>query len=509
MKRILWILFCSFVFVGFALRTYKVTTIPPGLYIDEVSIGINAYDILTTGKDQFGVPHPLTFAAFGEYKMPVYIYLVSGAMYFFGKTEFAIRFPSILFGSMTIGVLFLLFTKALEIEIKKEKIVLSLSSLGAILLATSTWHLQFSRAGFEAVVALFFYTCALLFFVYFWKNKHIFYFVFADVFLFLTFYTYDGYRLIIPITILITLLFFGKEKKQRRGLITSSIVLFFILMPLVLFTFTQSGLMRLSQTSAFAQFHFANWLQQVLADIVTFLKNYLSFFSLTFLFRFGDQINRHQVSNFGLLYIWQLPYVVLGLLSLPKIKTKIILYGVVFLLIIAPMAASLTVPSPHSLRFLMAVLPFTFLTVLGCREVGQRLQKKKLLRTLVFLGTFLIAIVQVGYYLDYYYIHYPKTAQMDWGGSCKEVAQNLASVRNQYSAIYIDSNLMCVSEYFLFYTPQIAVRYVGFNQVTKLKNDQQILFIKPKNKEIPPGQLIDNIYLQNLNHDVFAQFWKL
>src|SRR3984885_4207251 len=98
--RLQFIFLAIIVILGFLLRFIDVSNDPPGLYIDEASIGYNAYTILTTGKDEFGIPHPLWFRSFGDYKMPVYIYSVTGAMAFLGKNELAVRLPSIISGTL-------------------------------------------------------------------------------------------------------------------------------------------------------------------------------------------------------------------------------------------------------------------------------------------------------------------------------------------------------------------------------------------------------------------------
>jgi hypothetical protein len=51
---------------------------PPGLYLDEASIVLNALSIARYGVDEHGTPMPFYFRAFGEYKNPVYIYLLAG-----------------------------------------------------------------------------------------------------------------------------------------------------------------------------------------------------------------------------------------------------------------------------------------------------------------------------------------------------------------------------------------------------------------------------------------------
>ena len=80
--------FLLIILLAFVLRFYRVADHPHDLYVDEVGIGYNAWSILKTGKDEYGIPHPLFFQSFNDYKLPVYIYLTSISEALFGKTPF-------------------------------------------------------------------------------------------------------------------------------------------------------------------------------------------------------------------------------------------------------------------------------------------------------------------------------------------------------------------------------------------------------------------------------------
>ncbi|HEX8897128.1 MAG TPA: hypothetical protein VF751_00395, partial [Chthoniobacterales bacterium] len=54
--------------VASGLCFVRLTTNPPGFYIDESSVAYNAHTIATTGRDENGVAWPLYFRAFGDYK---------------------------------------------------------------------------------------------------------------------------------------------------------------------------------------------------------------------------------------------------------------------------------------------------------------------------------------------------------------------------------------------------------------------------------------------------------
>src|SRR3981081_2715222 len=71
----LWVL--AFGAVAAALLTRNLLGLdrtPPGMYVDEASIGYNAWAIAYHGVDEHGVHLPLYFQAFCEYKNPLYIY---------------------------------------------------------------------------------------------------------------------------------------------------------------------------------------------------------------------------------------------------------------------------------------------------------------------------------------------------------------------------------------------------------------------------------------------------
>ncbi len=505
MKKIVLFFLGCIVLLGGFLRVYRIATNPPGLYLDEVSIGLNAYDILTTGKDQYAVAYPLVFKAFGEYKMPVYIYLTAGSMALFGKNEFAIRFPSALFGTLTIIVLFFVMRFILSDSPKPQKYADTISLLCALFLACSSWHLQFSRGGFEATVALFFYTLSLLLYLYFLKSKNMVLIFCAAITLAITFYTYDGYKLLVPCSFLAGLGIGIVQKPRRTKLIVGAIVFLFLCIPLSIFTLTTNGFARFQQASAFAHLSYAPLWQKYLADIVIFCKNYLSYFSVTYLFRFGDQINRHQVQDFGLLYLWQLPFIVAGFYFLSRTSSKMLRFLLFSLFIVGPITPALTIPSPHSLRFLYAVIPYTCLTGLGFYEL--LLRKSKWVQVVIFMTVF-VASIEFVYYLDYYYVHYPKDALIDWGGACKQVAQQIAKENTTYKKVIIDTDIGCVTEYFSFYIPNIPVRYVATTSALLESNHTTLLITSEKGSAVPASPVV-TILLPNLNQDTFAKLWSL
>ena len=87
---------------------------PPGFFIDESSVSYNAYTISQNGRDEYGVAWPLYFRAFGDYKNPIYIYLLAVIFRLTGPSIFVARAFSAMLGvatTLVIGLIGFRLTK--------------------------------------------------------------------------------------------------------------------------------------------------------------------------------------------------------------------------------------------------------------------------------------------------------------------------------------------------------------------------------------------------------------
>ncbi len=169
MKKYVLLILGIIVALAFGLRIYKVTEIPPSLSWDEVSIGYNAYSILKTGRDEHGRFLPLdTFIAYGDYKPPLSIYFTVPFVAVFGLNELSVRLPSVLFGTATVFLIYFLVLELLGYVSENTSNTFQKSTqeylplLCAFALSVSPWHINLSRAGFEANIALFFVALGVL-----------------------------------------------------------------------------------------------------------------------------------------------------------------------------------------------------------------------------------------------------------------------------------------------------------------------------------------------------------
>ena len=179
--------------MGFVLRTVFLSRFPARLTTDEMSIGYNAYSILKTGKDEWGRRLPLSFQAFGDHKLPAYIYATVPFVALFDLNPVSIKIPSVLSGLLIVVGVYLL-TGVLT----NNK---SISLLSALMVAINPWPIHLSRSALEANLGLAFFTFGLLALIKSLKRQSKKLSVLAGVFLGLTFYSYIAYRVIVSLFI--------------------------------------------------------------------------------------------------------------------------------------------------------------------------------------------------------------------------------------------------------------------------------------------------------------------
>ena len=130
--------------LGCLFHFLHIDILPMGFYVDESSIGYNAYLISQAGADEHGARWPLYFQAFGEYKNPLYIYILAGFYRVFGYSLWTTRALSGCCWFVGSLCLFLLACR-LFTESRTRLYV-------AICLSFTPWLFSLSRVSFEFVI---------------------------------------------------------------------------------------------------------------------------------------------------------------------------------------------------------------------------------------------------------------------------------------------------------------------------------------------------------------------
>lgn len=387
---------CLIVILFLVTRLYKISDIPPSLYWDEASIGYNAYSIAQTEKDEWGEFLPLHFRAFGEFKLPVYIYTTAIFVKIFNLNEFSVRIPSVLF---SLGVVILTYLLA-----RKLTGSLAIGLWSSFFVTVSPWFFIFSRTGYEATAGLMFYLLAVYLFLQQEGNK--FFISLSTITFILSAYSYNSFRVIIPPTILLLLIVEWNNLGATRSKIVIPLVLSISLIiasliPILRLYRYDAGSFRLQVIGTKSS-----------SDLI---KNYISHFSSTFLIN-GDKNLRSQQPGFGQTNLVELILFLIGLIYIIKIRSRYKWLPLI-LFLLGPIPAALTREAPHALRA-MSMVPFiAVISAMGVDFLEQKFRKK-------YLITFMIIAVSLVFFANYFInfiITYPSQSSKDWQYGYKKI----------------------------------------------------------------------------------------
>ncbi|MBI2596864.1 glycosyltransferase family 39 protein [Candidatus Daviesbacteria bacterium] len=425
--KYLFILICLLFLIT---RLYKINQIPASVYWDEASIGYNAYSITLDGRDEWGKFLPIHFRAFGEFKLPVYIYVTAAFVKVFGLNEFSVRIPAVLF---SLGVI--IMTYLLAKKVTKNTIIGLLSSF---FVTISPYFFIFSRTGYEATAGLMFYLLAIYLLLIKGNNWNI---LFSIISFIISFYSYNSFRILTPITILVIFIlnisyFKLALKKDIAPLILAFLILSLSVIPIYRLYTYDTGSLRFQTVSVLKA-----------KDI---FGNYFSHFSLDFLLN-GDKNSRSQQKGFGQIYLPDFILIFLGLLFLliKKQKNSIIL---LLLLLISPIPAAITKESPHALRTI-SLAPFlsifSALGVISLRELLERIFSKKI--GFIEFGTVIIMFLFFINYLINFIKIYPSQSSKDWQYGYKRIYTDFQDQLTRYQHIVISDEYAQPYIFALFY----------------------------------------------------------
>src|SRR3990167_821463 len=495
-------LFITILFLCVILRFYKITQVPISLNWDEASNAYNAYSILKTAKDEYGNFLPLVNRSFDDYKPPAYMYFTVPAVWIFGLSEFAARLPSAVFGVLTCIAIFFLVKKLTGSD--------AVSYTSFLFLSITPWHIQFSRAGFEANVGLFFVVSGLTFLLYSISKfplrlANYIHFLISALFFALSFYSYHAYRIAVPLIVLSFYIIFREKIQQfpKKILVIYIIVILGLIAPLFLTLPKEVFLKRFEATSQNVRqkdidksielidqdierdFSLGKYLHNRRVEIAkTYISNYLVHFDLNFLFLRGDGELRHRVQNVGLLFLFQLPLLVFGIYRLFQKIDKNALFILSWLLI-APLGAITGSEAPHAIRSYSMVIPLTIITSLGFVELWKIIMRKKIY---IFVFAFIIFLSSLIYF-DEYFKHYPVYSAPSWQFATKQAALVTKSLEDNFNQITVDShNIEQAYIFCLFYTKYDPADYQN--------NGSKKGFGKYKFESNPPSDF-GNLYVTN------------
>lgn len=394
-------------------------TNPPSLNWDEVSLGYNAFSLLKTGRDEWGTILPLIFRAFGDFKLPAYVY-------FSVPVPFAVRLPSAIFGLLLIVISYLLGRRFFFKQV---------GLITALLVAISPWTWWLSRIALEANAGAF--VIALGIYCLLSRKINL-----GIVFLGLSVWTYNSARIFSP---LFLLGFFIINRLKPTFIHYLLISIFFI--PMFLQLLSPTGQARyqtlsLLDSGAIVRIEHLQTTRpggRLLYNKATywtgsFLKNYISYLSPNFLFLKGGNHYQFSIQNFGLLYLVCLPFFYLGIW---KINKNLLLW-----LLLAPIAGSLTRDAPHVLRAIpMLPLPMLLIAI-GLSRFGRHI--KVLFLFILLLSTINYQLITKNYRHNF---------SQSWQYGYRQTVQFIKDHYSQYDRIIFTKKYGEPHEFVAYYWP--------------------------------------------------------
>lgn len=490
MKRI-GLLYLIIIFLAAVLRLYQLGKTPIALTWDEVALGYDAYSILRTGRDQFGKFLPLTFRSLDDYKPPIYEYITVPSVVFFGLNSLSVRLPSAVFGILSVilslKLAFLIFSKIFPSG--KSSVYISL--LSSFLLAVSPWHLQFSRAAFEMNVSVFITIAAVTTFLLGLKKYKFF---LLSAFLFgLDLFSYHSTRVVAPLLLATLLILFNKQLPAKRYTYLFVIIYGIFVLAFIPILTSQNAQIRFKATNIFnpgtryledkdlekiflekriqdknAGFELAGKIfhnqRLIYTDYDTIrkaLNNYLSNFGFEFLFIRGD-VPLHHAPGFGLQYIWELPFLILGLIYIFRYGLNRYTVVILVWLLIAPVPDAITREAPHAVRTELMLPIFQLLVALGIYVCIRFLVKESVWVRRLFISVIItIFIINISFYLHQYYVHTNYELSKNWMYGRKEAVEFTEKIKDGYDRVFVSLRVDMPYIFWLFYTKYPPEKYLS------------------------------------------------
>ena len=409
------------------------STSPPGLYLDEASIGYNAWTIGHFGVDEHGNAWPLYFQAFGEYKNPLYVYALMPFVRFLPLTATTVRLPAALFGLLAIALVTL---AAWRITRSRWVALLALA-----LAALTPWLTQESRLGFEVISIV----AALAGALWCLSGEPVrtrARFGGAGVFLAVSIFAYSTGRVEVLLFTVVFIAVFARRRYSGWWVTPLLVGAGYVLL----------GVWALQHPGALTEEFNLRSIASDGAPLGTLIGrwagNYISYVSPDFLFLHGDANLRHNTGYTGMLPAIAAPLLLLGLVWCVRHRREALPKFVLLCLILGPAAAAAinNYGLPHSLRA-ADMLPFWLLVaVFGLDEARHLVGRIAPLRVALLASFAAGLLVQGAFYLIDMYTAYPVRAAV-WFDDALPAAIAAAWQRAESHTVLVSTTFDTASAY--------------------------------------------------------------
>lgn len=471
------------IFVASVLRLWQLGSIPPSPDWDEAALGYNAYSILQTGRDEYGEFLPVVLRSFDDYKPALYTYLIIPLIPILDLSLLAVRLPSAIAGIFAVLLTYLLVKELFKINTKSqekakkwkiENIKSKIPIITTILLAISPWHIQFSRVAFESNLGLTLNIAVVYFFIK-GLRSHLFLSISA-LCAGLSIYAYQSEKIFIPLLLLLLVAVYHRQLLEipKKKIVMALAVFAIVVAPMAHFIITEDDALKRAQaTSIFTnnQELLKPSVERLIGakendDLVgivlnnrrviyaqTMIKNYLHHYNPVWLFFTGDS-QRHHAPDMALLYLWELPFLIIGIVVcifspwFRKFKkTRLLLLG---WFLIAPLPAVIATDAPHAVRTLNFLPTHQIFTAIGLVSVYLFVRQYKTFRKILYSLFLILTSLNILYYLNQYFLVQNRAYSEHWQYGYEETVEYVKSVQSEYDKIIV-SNVVPLDQSYIFF----------------------------------------------------------
>lgn len=486
MRKTILIL-CLFIGIALTLHLIQFNSSPPGFNADEAAYGYNAYSILKTGKDEYGRFLPLRLVSFGDYKLPLYSYLLIPFVAIGGLTPTMVRMPALISALALIPAGYLL-AQAL---FNRRGVSLTV----AFLFAVSPGIHFLSRHAHETIPASLLILCALILILHAYKKYRIVLLCIASLLLGASMFMYHSARIYAFVGLFSMLPLIWKNRRSLTWIYVVSIwviiggVSFYAdsTMPPAriasLFIGTHEGIGLISQELR-TQFAYSPFNLPYIVTLWEILRRYVSYLSPEFLMFYGDQNPRFGFPMIGLLSLVEYAAILAGFYFMLR-NWKNYYWVFVLFVIAAPLPAALTWQE-YSLNRSYLLLPL-LITIGGYGTytiASQFRYRSVLLATILILHCVFIARTW-----EFIYFHYPTRATVirSWEAGYKEAMHYVYEKRDNYDEVYVTAK-----------DGQPYMQYLFWNKITPAVIQKQSERTKPDIYGFTQVKTLDGIYFQDV-----------
>lgn len=423
-------------FVAGFTRFWQLGAIPTGMSWDEAAIGYIGKMVVQTGRDEYYDFAPVAFQSFGDYKVPLAIYLTGISTTLFGLSPFTTRLPFAVAGVATVGVVMWIGQRLTRQP--------WLGLAAGWMLAILPWHISFTRVAFESGLATFFFALFLASWLQLRERPTRWAWLTAVLASVAALYTYHSAKIVLPLA---GLLIVGYELRtqyaywlrQWRTILLAGVATVVLLMPLLVNSLWGPGLTRAGQTTVL------NPADSLTAGLLQIAQQWWQHTQPDFLIMGQTTTWRHSSGYRGILTWTHWLALWIGVVGsvltlvptrrsrsaaqqlvarvrawivtlLPRLdqppSVPAMLWIALFLIGLLP--AALGFESPHANRALLASIPAVVLMVYGLQYLLEYKQPRPLLLTSAVAALVLVMTLEWGTWWQGYTTRYPVLSSQDW-----------------------------------------------------------------------------------------------